>query len=98
MSIFPIQRFTVSGSSMLPTLKHGQDVLVRCWFYQPKAGDMVVIKKDGKEMIKRIQRVSGRVSGQKYFVVGDNKKESTDSRRFGLIDKSEIAGKVIFIR
>lgn len=89
-----LQRFTVYGNSMVPTLKHGQDVLVRCWFYQPKAGDMVVIKKDGKEMIKRIQRVSG----QKYFVVGDNKKESTDSRRFGLIDKSEIAGKVIFIR
>lgn len=91
---FPIQRFTVSGNSMLPTLKHGQDVLVWCWFYQPKAGDIIVIKKNGKEMVKRIQRVSGR----KYFVVGDNKKDSTDSRKFGLIDKSEIAGKVIFIR
>lgn len=92
MSIFPIQRFTVYGNSMLPTLKHGQDVLVRCWFYQPKTGDMVVIKKNGKEMVKRIQRVSGR----KYFVVGDNQKRSTDSRKFGWINKKDIIGKVIW--
>lgn len=103
MSIFPIQRFTVSGNSMLPTLKHGQDVLVWCWFYQPKAGDMVVIKKNGKEMIKRVRQMSsdplrlvGDEASRGAFVQGDNEKESTDSRNFGWINKKDIIGKVIW--
>ena len=77
---------------MLPTLKPNQDILVWCWFYTPKKGDLVAFKKQGKEMIKRIQKVRGR----EYFVIGDNKKESTDSRNFGWINKSEIIGKVIW--
>ena len=77
---------------MLPTLKMGQDVLVWCWFSNPKVGDIVVVKKNGKEMIKRIQKVHDR----EYFVKGDNKLESTDSRNFGLIDKTQIIGKVIW--
>ena len=77
---------------MLPTLKAGQDVLVFCWFYTLKVGDLVAFKKNGREMIKRIQKVRGR----EYYVIGDNKKESTDSRKFGPIDKSQIIGKVIW--
>lgn len=78
---------------MLPTLKPGQDVLVLCWFVKPKAGDIVALKVKGKEMIKRIQMSSD--SG--IFVIGDNKKESTDSRKFGWIKKKEIIGKVVFV-
>ena len=78
---------------MLPTLKHGQDVLVWCWFFKLKVGDLVAFKKDGKEMIKRIQNIRGR----EYFVVGDNLKESTDSRKFGPVKKEQIVGKVIFV-
>lgn len=81
---------------MLPTLKTGQDILCFNWAYifsRPKIGDIVVIRHQGKEMIKRIQKYDDR----QVFVTGDNKKESTDSRNFGLIDKSNIIGKVIFI-
>jgi len=77
---------------MLPTLKSGQDVLVWYWFLNPKIGDLVAIKVNGKEMVKRIQSTNGR----RYFVVGDNEKESTDSRNFGWIRKSEIIGKVVW--
>lgn len=77
---------------MLPTLKPGQDVLVWCWFIKPKKGDIVAIKVNGKEMIKRIQKMDGRT----YFVLGDNEKESTDSRKFGPIKRSQIIGQVIW--
>lgn len=89
----PISKFTVSGNSMLPTLKEGQDVLSFNWAYlgkKPKVGDIVVIKQDGKEMVKRVQKVDGR----RIFVEGDNKEESTDSRYFGPISRDQIVGKV----
>lgn len=80
---------------MSPTLKEGQDVLVFNWahlFIQPKVGDMVVVKIGRKEVLKRIQKVSDR----EYFVAGDNPKDSFDSRKFGLIKRSDIIGKVIY--
>lgn len=77
---------------MTPTLRHGQDILSINWFMQPKAGDIVVIKKNGIEMVKRIEKVED----GKVFVVGDNLRESTDSRHFGLINLDQIIGKVIF--
>lgn len=89
---FPIQRFTVSGNSMLPTLKPGQDVLVWCWFVSPKVGDIVAIRVNNREMIKRIQSCDGR----SIFVMGDNQKMSTDSRKFGPIKRSQIIGKIIW--
>ena len=55
---------------------------------------MVVIKKNDKEMVKRVQEVQG----HEYFVQGDNKKESTDSREFGWVKKEEIIGKVIWFQ
>jgi len=77
---------------MLPTLKPGQDVLVWCWFNRYKVGDIVAIKVNGKEMVKRIQ-----TSVDRHIVVrGDNEKESTDSRKFGPIKKEQIIGKVIW--
>lgn len=78
---------------MLPTLRPKQDVLVLCWFFKIKVGDLVAFKKDGKEMIKRIGQIT---SDRNIFVQGDNRAESTDSRKFGLIKKSHIIGKVIW--
>lgn len=36
------------------------------------------------------------IPGDKYFVVGDNRTDSTDSRVIGLIDKKDILGKANF--
>ncbi len=79
---------------MLPILKPGQDVLVFNWWMLVgiKVGDIVAIKVNGKEMIKRIQKTDDR----RIFVIGDNERESTDSRKFGPINKSQIIGKVIW--
>lgn len=81
---------------MLPTLKPGQNVLVFNWAYiflKPKVGEIIVIRKNGKDMVKRIQKVHDR----EYFVQGDNDKESADSRSFGPIRSAEIIGKVILV-
>lgn len=91
---FPFSRFTVYGNSMLPALNIGQDVLCFNWAYRlskPKVGDIVVIKIKGKDLVKRVHKVNDRL----IYVLGDNKRESTDSRIFGPIEKSEILGKVV---
>lgn len=77
---------------MLPSLKPGQDILSINWFYKLKVGDLVIVKVNGKEMVKLIQKVDDR----RIFVIGDNKDESTDSRDFGPISMDQIVGKVIF--
>lgn len=86
---------------MLPTLKPGQDILVWCWFAKIKIGDIVAIKVGDKEMVKRISKFllgDEPTSDQEkmIYVLGDNRKESIDSRRFGLIKKDQIIGKVIW--
>ncbi len=77
---------------MYPSLKNGQDVLSVNWFVNPKVGDIVVIKYQGQELVKRIKKVEGK----QVFVEGDNIQESTDSRHFGPINKNQILGKVIY--
>lgn len=79
---------------MLPTLKPGQDVVSFNWALsgKPKAGDIIVIRHQGREIVKRVQKTADR----QVFVQGDNKEESTDSRDFGLVDISQVIGKVVF--
>ncbi len=79
---------------MSPTFKSDDMVLVNRLSYlfgKPKIGDLVVLRKK-KYMIKRIKKIKD----NEFFVVGDNKKESTDSRQFGWIRKKEIIGKAFF--
>jgi nickel-type superoxide dismutase maturation protease len=86
-------RVKVKGHSMEPALKHNQIVIAGSlpyFFGKPHVGDIVVLSR-GKCIIKRIINVKE----NEIFVVGDNNKESTDSRDFGWISKRKIIGKVI---
>jgi len=76
---------------MTPFLNPGDEVIT--WKYsKPKIGDVTVFKKNNKFYIKRVKKNEN----GKYFVLGDNEKESIDSRKFGWIDKKDIIGKVIY--
>ncbi len=81
---------------MEPTLKSGDYLIVNklaYMFSKPSEGDIVVFRhpKKDKFLVKRINKVHD----SKYYVVGDNKTYSTDSRHFGAINKHLIIGKLL---
>ncbi len=92
----PLFIFHIQGSSMLPFFKSGETVLVMRFvssFFTPKLQDVVIAKdpRDGKFLLKRVTAIEK----DTFFLVGDNKSVSTDSREFGMIDRSGLIGKVI---
>ena len=55
---------TVDGESMMPTLQNGERLLISNLFYEPTAGDIVVLcgeadREEGKNLIKRIIATEG---------------------------------------
>ncbi|MCC7469727.1 MAG: signal peptidase I [Bacteroidetes bacterium] len=132
------QPFIVSGSSMFPTFKDNQYLIVDQVSYKfenPKRGDVIVFRyplDTSKFFIKRIiglpnERVTieqGHVSitnakgeeeeldepyiesmsqdsmsiqlkGDEYFVLGDNRTASSDSRVWGVLPHDNIVGKAL---
>jgi signal peptidase I len=88
--------YKISGHSMEPFLKNGDTVLVSDFLYlfiNPKINDIVAFKeKNGKVLIKRIKKVKN----GKFFLSGDNKNDSFDSKDFGFISNKQIIGKLIY--
>lgn len=95
--MLPIMRFKVEDRSMEPTFKEGDYVLVNKLSYlfkNPSKDDVVVLthpKEKNRILIKRITLVT--TSGE-YYVVGDKRIYSQDSRHFGPVKKDSIIGKV----
>lgn len=90
--MFPLLKFKIEGSSMCPSFKPGDTVLVNKFSYllsRPRMGDVIVLKRK-KFIMKRIIKIDK----NEFFVEGDNKERSTDSRSFGWVNKKEIIGKV----
>jgi len=84
---------------MQPAFNNNDLVLVNKLSYlfkNPELNDVVAIKNPALDKEKRyiIKRVV-KIKKNKYFVEGDNKKESTDSRSFGWIGRENIIGKII---
>lgn len=87
----------VTGDSMYPTLKDGEIVLLHKT--QDVQVDDIIIVTDStisdKTIIKRVLSVT-KIGGQKrYWIEGDNKEVSYDSRKFGYIKQDVIEGKII---
>ena len=84
---------------MEPSILSGQSVLVSnipYIFSKPKIGDIIAFKKKEKIFIKRIAKINPSADGNKYFALGDNRKDSLDSKSFGWVDRKELVGKVIW--
>ncbi|MEQ1924485.1 MAG: nickel-type superoxide dismutase maturation protease [Pyrinomonadaceae bacterium] len=86
--------FEVSGDSMLPALKTGDRVLVA-----PRqtlvAGDIAIANHPYKKGVRMIKRVASIDPDANFFLIGENKTESTDSQTFGAIPAKDILGKVV---
>lgn len=133
---FVVESFLVHGSSMEPTLHHGDRLLVNKIAYRigsPQRGDIVVFHApfgESRDYIKRviagpgdririqngIPYVNGEPLEEPYvarqdessmpemvippgsvFVMGDNRRNSQDSRAFGYIGIEEIVGKALVV-
>ena len=134
VNIFFSARFRVEGDSMLPSLRHGESVLVvrtRFRWNRLRRGDVAVFvsaRGDGT-YIKRVVGLPGEdvkiaegmvyidggllaedyAQGTKeaaekewfngpdeYFLLGDNRADSNDSRAFGPVSRDSIRGRAWF--
>lgn len=63
MFVFFVRVIDVRGTSMYPTLNNGDKMLVSDFFFTPKAGDVVVFKKDeydpDRALVKRVIATEG---------------------------------------
>jgi nickel-type superoxide dismutase maturation protease len=84
--------FLVQGDSMLPVLKDGDLVLVNP-YAEPKIGDIVLAQHPFKKSVRIIKRIREISPEGRYFLVGDNADESTDSRSFGALSAKDILGR-----
>lgn len=84
--------FLVQGDSMLPGLKDGDVVLVDP-YAAPEIGDVVLARHPFKKSVRIIKRIREISPDGKYFLVGDNLPESTDSRTFGAVPLKCLIGK-----
>ena len=135
VNIFFSARYRIEGESMLPSLRHGESVLVvrtRFGWNRLRRGDVVVFQLPGGgdgSYIKRVVGMPGedvRIAGgrvyldgellaegythgevaadgrewfngrDEYFLLGDNRADSNDSRAFGPVPESLIRGRAWF--
>lgn len=84
---------------MKPYAMDGDFAVSTRLFFGAREGDVLVFRDptDQRLLIKRVTRVESGKGEKKYFMEGDNRMRSTDSRVFGSIGKRDVFAKVIFI-
>lgn len=85
----------VVGTSMMPTFEPGQLVVAIAPTRTIEIGDVVMVKHDGLEKIKRVAQL--RAAGELYLL-GDNPLTSVDSRNFGWLPAEKVRAKVVWPR
>ena len=87
---WPVGLYRVAGESMQPTYRPG-DTLVGWHWFRPRPGQVVVVMRDGRPLIKRVIRLAG----DAIWLEGDNPGASTDSRHFGTLDRQNLRARII---
>jgi nickel-type superoxide dismutase maturation protease len=88
------KRQRVTGASMLPGLRAGDEVLLNPRATRPRVGDIVVARDPRQPARKIIKRVTAVDNNGWIELSGDNASASTDSRTFGLVSPDLIVGRV----
>ncbi len=91
------KRQRVVGNSMAPLLKQGDEVLTDPRAYRktdPQVGEIVVAWHPRSADLKIVKRVAFVDADGSCFLVGDNRLESEDSRKFGIVAADKILARV----
>ena len=92
--MFGITTVRVVGPSMEPTLRNGEVYLVRQGG-AIQVGDVVLLQHPLRNELLTIKRVVRREPSG-WWVEGDNREASTDSREFGPVSDERVRGKITF--
>ena len=91
-------RVRVSGDSLAPLLRDGDEVFVDPHAYRraaPEAGDVVLSAHPYRSDIQILKRVRDRPTADTVLLIGEDGSESTDSRSFGPVPRRSIRGRVV---
>ncbi|MBM4056415.1 MAG: signal peptidase I [Planctomycetes bacterium] len=83
----------ISGYSMYPLIREGDNVLVKCGYSQIRCGDIIAFRHDNKLIVHRVLRVSGNEKGFSVITKGDNVPHLDPE-----VNHREIIGKVSAIK
>jgi signal peptidase I len=94
----------VDGFSMYPTYNNGDMLIAKrvCTRDDMEFDKVYIYRHDNKYIIKRLISITDIVSHKdfckehNYYFLGDNLKDSIDSRLYGAIPFKDIVGKVMF--
>jgi len=91
------------GDSMSPNFNDGDWLLFRLLPAKVRVGKVVLIQRQSQVgtdflQVKRVIKAdeSNESNETKFWVEGDNKSASTDSRSWGALDSTEVIGKLLF--